>query len=155
MALLSGWVYRESGVVSGISNRRWGSLFSHSFVTFRKEGSREPSKVWPLHGHCKLSSVERKEVMIRNRHTSTIWALAAGHYEKKQLVSLQSHEQRDIGGLSLCRGSIQDAAAGELKPATAHLAPGGSSRPSAHCLQLQQEAAGERVVRSCMSVKQP
>ena len=103
MALLSGWVYRESGVVSGISNRRWGSLFSHSFVTFRKEASREPSKVWPLHGHCKLSSVERKEVMIRNRHTSTIWALAAGHYEKKQLVSWQ----RGIGGPSPCRAWIK------------------------------------------------
>ena len=117
LALLSGWVYRESGVVSGISNQRWGSLFSHSFVTFRKEASREPSKVWPLHGHCKLSSVERKEVMVRNRHTSTIWALAAGHYEKKQLVSLQRLEQRDIGRLSPCCGAVQTAAAGGLKPA--------------------------------------
>ena len=126
-------------MVSGISNRRWGSLFSHSFVTFRKEGSREPSKVWPLHGHCKLSSVERKEVMVRNRHTSTIWALAAGHYEKKQLVSSQRHRQRDTGCLSPCCGASQGAAAGEFKPAPAHLTPGGSRGPSADCLQLVEK----------------
>eukprot|EP00891_Asterochloris_glomerata_P006240 jgi/Astpho2/6240/fgenesh1_pg.00088_%23_51_t len=113
LALLSGWVYRESGVVSGISNRRWGSLFSHSFVTFRKEGSREPSKVWPLHGHCKLSSVERKEVMIRNRHTSTIWALAAGHYEKKQLwcftIKWPSYHFFSKDDLKLCFDEQEEA----------------------------------------------
>ena len=141
-------------MVSGISNRRWGSLFSHSFVTFRKEGSREPSKVWPLHGHCKLSSVERKEVMIRNRHTSTIWALAAGHYEKKQLVSLQRHELRDIDRLGPCRGAFQEAAAAELKPALL-IRDLGAVQGHLHTVHGCEKKLLKRVLKSCMNVKRP
>ena len=29
--------------------------------------------------------------MVREKHTSTIWALAAGHYDRKQMVRLFDH----------------------------------------------------------------
>lgn len=83
---VSGTLYRESGVVSGITNRRWASLYPHSIATFRKEGTTEPSKVWPLSSRCQLSKIKCKEFMVREKHTSTIWALAAGHYDRKQMV---------------------------------------------------------------------
>ena len=84
--VLSGWLYRESAVVTGVSNGRWGALYQDSLVTFRKQNSTEPSKIWPLHGLCKLSPLSLKEFMVRDKHTSTLWALAAGHYQKHQLV---------------------------------------------------------------------
>lgn len=86
--LLTGYLYRESGVVSGITNKRWAALYPHSLITCRKEGSKEPSKAVPLHRRCQLTTIKSKEFMLRDKHTSTIWALAAGHYERKELVSL-------------------------------------------------------------------
>lgn len=86
---VSGILYRESGVVSGITNRRWAALYPHSVATFRKEGTPEPSKVWPLSSRCQLSKIKVKEFMVREKHTSTIWALAAGHYDRKQMVCFQ------------------------------------------------------------------
>jgi hypothetical protein len=86
--LPTGTLYRESGVVSGITNRRWAALFPHCVATFRKEGSQEPSKVWPLSPRCQLSKIKSKEFMVREKHTSTIWALAAGHYDRKSMVRL-------------------------------------------------------------------
>ena len=59
--LQAGILYRESGVVTGITNRRWTALFPHSIA-------------------------KSKEFMVQNKHTSTIWALAAGHYDRLQLV---------------------------------------------------------------------
>ncbi len=91
--LLIGTLYRESGVVSGIANRRWAALFPHSVATFRKEGSKEPSKVWPLSSRCQLSKIKSKEFMVREKHTSTIWALAAGHYDRKQMVRFATFSQ--------------------------------------------------------------
>ena len=99
--LLIGNLYRESGVVSGITNRRWTALFPHSVATFRKEGSKEPSKVWPLSSRCQLSKIKSKEFMVREKHTSTIWALAAGHCERKQMVSSSGHH--DVQFSTLCR----------------------------------------------------
>lgn len=85
--LRTGYLYRESGVVNGITNKRWAALSPHSLVTWRKEGSKEPSKSVALHRKCQLSTIKSKEFMLRDKHTSTIWALAAGHYERKQLVT--------------------------------------------------------------------
>ena len=86
--LQTGTLYRESGVVSGITNQRWAALFPHCVATFRKQGSKEPSKVWPLSPRCQLSKIKSKEFMVREKHTSTIWALAAGHYDRKSMVRL-------------------------------------------------------------------
>lgn len=108
--LSTGTLYRESGVVSGITNRRWAALFPHCVATFRKEGSKEPSKVWPLSPRCQLSKIKSKEFMVREKHTSTIWALAAGHYDRKCMVRLQSimytigpQSHTSLGILERCR----------------------------------------------------
>lgn len=87
-SLLTGYLYRESGVVNGITNKRWAALYPHSLVTWRKEGSKESSKSVALHRKCQLTNIKSKEFMLRDKHTSTIWALAAGHYERKELVSM-------------------------------------------------------------------
>lgn len=95
---VSGTLYRESGVVSGITNRRWAALYPHSVATFRQEATSEPSKVWPLSSRCQLSKIKCKEFMVREKHTSTIWALAAGHYDRKQMVCLTKH----LSHLAIC-----------------------------------------------------
>ena len=92
--LVIGYLYRESGVVTGITNKRWAALYPHSLVTCRKDGSKEPSKAVALHRRCQLSTIKAKEFMLRDKHTSTIWALAAGHYERKELVRFHGCTER-------------------------------------------------------------
>ena len=99
VVLLPGLLYRESGVVSGIVNQRWGAVFPHSIATFKSQESKQASKVWPLSPRCQLSKIKDKEFMVREKHTSTIWALAAGHCERKQLVRPSS----PIGGIAVWR----------------------------------------------------
>ena len=82
---LQAWLFRESTLVGGVINLRYGSLFPHIFVTSKKPGG-EPTKVWPLHTECSVSPVNYASYTIRQRHTSTIWALATGKYETKKLV---------------------------------------------------------------------
>lgn len=88
--VLEGWLYRRSTAVDGVINRRYGVLYSQHIATFKHDKDREkkpPSKIWPLCGGCKSTELGKKEFLIRGKHSSTLWALATGHYEKKDLVS--------------------------------------------------------------------
>ncbi|KAK9863896.1 hypothetical protein WJX84_006498 [Apatococcus fuscideae] len=81
---LQAWLFRESTLVGGVINLRYGSLYPHIFVTAKEPGT-EPTKIWPLHTDCAVSPVNYASYTIRQRHTSTIWALATGKYETKKL----------------------------------------------------------------------
>ncbi|DBA89089.1 hypothetical protein WJX77_009682 [Trebouxia sp. C0004] len=111
--IISGTLYRESGVVSGITNQRWAALFPHCVATFRKQGTKEPSKVWPLSPRCQLSKIKSKEFMVREKHTSTIWALAAGHYDRKCMFYFTVHGPSTHlfgkDGLKVCFERDEDA----------------------------------------------
>ena len=89
---LQAWLFRESTLVGGVINKRYGSLYPHLFVTAKKPGT-SPTKVWPLHSDCSVSPVSYASYTIRQRHTSTIWALATGKYETKKLVRHMSESK--------------------------------------------------------------
>ncbi|KAK9836134.1 hypothetical protein WJX81_004188 [Elliptochloris bilobata] len=101
--LVKGNVYRESNVVSDIVNWRYGALYGPCgpFVTFRQappggaststeaDAAPQPTKVWPLSGSCSLGTVSLREFTIKDRHTSTLWSIAAGRNKKAQLFSFK------------------------------------------------------------------
>lgn len=77
-----GWLLKGSDLVSGVTCRRYGVLSEDSFETFRQETDPKPSSVWPLHPHCDVTRLEKKELTIRAKGRSTFVALVAGKYEK-------------------------------------------------------------------------
>lgn len=82
---LQAWLFRESNLVGGVINKRYGSLYPHIFVTSKTPGT-QPTKIWPLHSDCTVSPVNYASYTIRQRGTSTIWALATGKHDTKKLV---------------------------------------------------------------------
>ena len=82
----SGWLLRGSDIVAGVVTRRFGVLENDQFATYRNQQDNKPSSVWPLHPKCDITRLEERELMIRDKGKSTVFALMAGKYEKVQGV---------------------------------------------------------------------
>lgn len=63
-------------------NKRYGALYSASFVTYRKDTDDSPSKVWPITKDVTLTPVGDHDYNMRHAGTSTLWAVARGAYDK-------------------------------------------------------------------------
>jgi hypothetical protein len=89
---------RESTVIERLLNKRYAKLYSTSFATYRKETDDSPSKVWPITKNVTVTPVEDHEYHLRHANTSTLWAVAAGAYDKKQMWGFTVNWSATVGG---------------------------------------------------------
>ncbi|GMH36562.1 hypothetical protein BSKO_04430 [Bryopsis sp. KO-2023] len=80
----SGYVWRGSDVVETVVNRRYAVLYHDVFATYRKDSEKEPSKVWPLHSTCELSSVEPRELLKSREGYNNVVAWMSGKVDKAE-----------------------------------------------------------------------
>ena len=85
-------------MIERLLNRRYGKLYSSTFVTYRKDTDDSPSKVWPISKNITLSPVEDHEYHLRHANTSTLWAVAAGAYEKRHMWGFTVNWSALVGG---------------------------------------------------------
>lgn len=55
------------------------------FATYRKDNDDSPSKMWSITKETTLSPIEKNEYNLRHPGTSTLWALASGSYDVKEM----------------------------------------------------------------------
>jgi Protein ENHANCED DISEASE RESISTANCE 2, C-terminal/START domain len=89
---------RESTVIERLLNKRYAKLYPSTFATYRKDTEDSPSKVWPITGTVTITPVEDHEYHLRHAKTSTLWAVAAGAYDKKQMWGFTVNWSATVGG---------------------------------------------------------
>jgi hypothetical protein len=91
-------VCRESTVIERLLNKRYAKLYSTTFATYRKDTDDSPSKVWPITKTVTVTPVADHEYHLRHANTSTLWAVAAGAYDKKHMWGFTVTWSATVGG---------------------------------------------------------
>ncbi|KAL4514332.1 hypothetical protein Ndes2526B_g03998 [Nannochloris sp. 'desiccata'] len=98
LPILQGYLARESTVIERLLNKRYAKLYSTTFATYRKDNDDSPSKVWPITKTVTVTPVEDHEYHLRHANTSTLWAVAAGAYDKKHMWGFTVNWSATVGG---------------------------------------------------------
>jgi hypothetical protein len=93
--LLSGEIYRQSNVVSGLANKRFFVLHGPKpggpalLCSYRREADAQPSRVWKISksARCQLTDIVTGKWNLRSEGASTLSALAFGSYSSTTMVS--------------------------------------------------------------------
>lgn len=84
-AIKEGWVYRSSGWIETVVNKRYAAIAETFLITYQRKGDGRPTKVWSLTGAV-VEPVQEKDCEIKAKGTSTVVAVVASRCKRQTLV---------------------------------------------------------------------
>lgn len=84
-AIKEGWVYRSSGWIETVVNKRYAAIAETFLLTYQRKGDARPTKVWSLAGAV-IEPVKETECEIKAKGTSTVVAVVASRSKRQTLV---------------------------------------------------------------------
>lgn len=84
-AIKEGWIYRSSGWIETVVNKRYAAIAETFLMTYQRKGDARPTKVWSLSGAV-IGSIKETDCEIKAKGTSTVVAVVASRCKRQTLV---------------------------------------------------------------------